>query len=35
MNGINTTVLTDFAAAVTADPEPGEVRFAVDRPQTH
>ncbi len=24
MNGTNTTVLTDFAAAVTADPKAGE-----------
>ena len=30
MNGINTTALADFAAAVTADPKAGEARFAVD-----
>ena len=29
MNGINTTALADFAAAVTADPKAGEARFAV------
>ncbi|MEV8631002.1 OsmC family protein [Streptosporangium sp. NPDC051023] len=30
MNGIDTTALTDFATAVTADPKAGEARFAVD-----
>jgi len=30
MNGINTTALADFAAAVAADPKVGEARFAVD-----
>jgi uncharacterized OsmC-like protein len=29
MNGINTTTLADFAAAVTADPKAGEARFSV------